>query len=69
MSVKSAKSVKKTKGLPEKKDAAYAFPSKVRCPRCGSLQTRRTGEYQGVQYRECMMPVCRKKFSVHGEKV
>lgn len=38
---------------PEPKAATYAFPSKSRCPVCGSLDTERTANKAGVQYRRC----------------
>jgi len=49
--------------------ASFAFPTKVRCPRCRSLETKRTGQRGGVQYRECLAPICRGRFRVVGQKL
>lgn len=52
---------------------AYAFPTKVRCPKkeCRTLATRRRGESRdgSQQYRVCLKPSCRTKFSVQGVPV
>jgi len=48
------------------KPVEYAFPTKSRCPRCGSTNTTRTSAYRDIQYRQCRMPVCRHRFSVKG---
>jgi len=48
----------------------YAFPSKVRCPRgCGETRARIYGTTGDTQYRECMRPTCRHRFTVKGEVV
>ena len=49
----------------------WAFPTKSRCPNCGMPQTRcrRTDGVNGVQYRECRHPMCRKRYCVHGTKI
>ena len=44
----------------------YSFPTKSRCPRCGSTNTTRTSSYNATQYRQCRMPVCRYRFPVKG---
>jgi hypothetical protein len=44
----------------------YAFPTESRCPRCRSLDTERTGEYEGTQYRRCRSAVCGKKYAIQG---
>ena len=54
---------------PESEGEKFSFPTRVRCPRCRSLQTRATSTQGQIQYRECQMPVCRKRFSVRGEPV
>jgi len=48
------------------KPVEYSFPTKSRCPRCGSTNTTRTSSYNATQYRQCRMPVCRHRFSVKG---
>ncbi len=53
----------------DKSEVVYAFPTKSKCPRCGSVNTRRTGEYGELQYRQCQVTVCRWKYAVHGEPV
>lgn len=52
-------------------DRAWAFPTRVRCPRCGSLHTLRvSSSCEGaVQHRRCQAPVCRYSFKIHGELV
>lgn len=52
---------------PAPKPVVYAFPTKARCPRCGSVDTRRRAEHGNTQYRECKAPICAKKFAVKGE--
>jgi hypothetical protein len=51
------------------KKAEYAFPTKSRCPRCCSTQTKATNTKGDTQYRECQMPVCRHRYSVLGKKI
>ena len=50
-------------------DGAFSFPTKVRCPRCKSLQTRAYSTNENTQYRECLVAVCRWRFSVRGKPV
>lgn len=50
-------------------EVVYSFPSKSRCPRCGTLDTKRTGSYADTQYRECKAPICGKKYSVVGTRL
>lgn len=50
-------------------EQAWAFPTKSRCPRCGSIQTKAYRVEGGVQYRECQSAVCRKRYRVDGEAV
>lgn len=40
---------------------AYAFPSRSRCPKCGSLSTRARKTLDGVQHRACLRPSCRAR--------
>lgn len=47
----------------------YSFPTVARCPRCGSLATRRRADHGGTQYRECKAPICGKKFAIKGTPV
>lgn len=44
----------------------WAFPSRSRCPRCGSIQTKAYRVEGGVQYRECQNAVCRRRYRVDG---
>jgi len=62
-----AKKVKEPKA--DKK--VFSFPSKSRCPRCGTMNTRRVGENRGgnIQYRVCTAPVCAKRYSEFGKEV
>ena len=53
----------------KKKQVKYSFPTQVRCPRCGSIQTRSYSTHGKIQYRKCQAPVCRHRFSVRGEAV
>lgn len=48
---------------------AYAFPTKSRCPRCKSINTKRRGDSGITQYRVCEAPVCGHKYSVLGTRV
>jgi len=62
----------KTKPEAPKKETGspvYSYPTKSRCPRCGSLQTDRLWEYEGVQHRRCRAAICRHKYKIHGVKV
>jgi hypothetical protein len=45
---------------------AYCWPSRSRCPRCGSLNTLRRSSHGDTQYRVCAVPICRKKYAVIG---
>jgi len=47
----------------------YAFPTKSRCPRCGSDQTERTSGHGDTQYRQCRVAVCRKRYPVIGKLI
>lgn len=47
----------------------WSFPTRSRCPRCGSAQTRSYRVENGVQYRECLSAVCRKRYRVDGELI
>lgn len=47
----------------------YAFPTRSRCPRCGSLNTVARKTELGKQYRECRMAVCRLKYCVIGTRI
>lgn len=49
-------------------DAAtvFSFPSVVRCPRCGALDTVQTATKGDTQYRRCRAPICRWNFKVRG---
>jgi len=47
----------------------YVFPTRVHCPRCGSLQTRRYSQDGIVQYRQCQAPICRWRFKIIGETI
>jgi len=49
----------------------WSFPTVSRCPRCGTTDTicRRTDNKLGRQYRICKRAVCRKTYTVFGEKV
>jgi len=66
-------SKKKTKAQiqEEPKQKKWSFPTVSRCPRCGTTETicRRTDNKLGRQYRICKRAVCRKTYTVFGEKV
>lgn len=47
----------------------YSFQTKVRCNRCGSLQTVAYSTQGTVQYRRCLISICRWKFKVLGTLV
>ena len=47
-------------------EPVYAFPTKAKCPRCGSANTTRYASRGDTQYRECRVPTCRKHFTVKG---
>lgn len=42
--------------------SARAFPTKVKCPLCGTAATRAYSTQGTVQYRKCM--ICRHKFKI-----
>lgn len=52
-------------------EPVFSFPTKVRCPRCGGMDTiaQHTDSKNGRQYRKCQRAICRWKFSVQGKKV
>jgi hypothetical protein len=47
----------------------YAFPTRSRCPRCGSLDTQRIGQRDNIQYRICHVAICRNRYKVIGTKI
>jgi hypothetical protein len=47
----------------------YSFPTRVRCPKCGSLRTRSNGTVGNVQYRVCLESECGERWKVGGERV
>jgi len=53
--------------------AVYAFPSRSRCPRCGSLNTLRvsggTSHGGSLQYRQCQVTVCRRNYTSKGHLI
>ena len=51
------------------KPAEYAFPTRSRCPRCGSTHTEAYSTKGPVQYRRCLAPICRHRYSQFGERV
>lgn len=53
----------------EASPAAVAFPTKVRCPRCKSLNTRQYGQRDRVGYYRCQVAPCRHSFQVVGKEV
>jgi hypothetical protein len=46
-----------------------AFPTKARCPRCGSPDTKRVSASGKTQYRRCERAICRHAFKVSGREV
>lgn len=51
------------------KKQKYSFPTVSQCPRCRGTQTRAVSTQGKVQYRKCMAPVCRWRYTVIGTKV
>ena len=47
----------------------FAFPSRSRCPRCGTVDTVALSTQGDVQYRRCLRAICRKRYAVRGERV
>ncbi len=47
----------------------WAFPTRSRCPKCGSLETRATNTKGDTQYRQCQVAACGKKYSVKGKRI
>ncbi len=64
-----AKLVKRLLGEGGEAGDQYAFGTKVRCQRCGSLSTRAYATKENVQYRICQAAICRQRFVVRGEKI
>ena len=46
--------------------AQYSFPTRSRCPRCGSSQTRALSSQEQIQYRVCIIPTCRHHYKAAG---
>jgi hypothetical protein len=44
----------------------YAFPTRSRCPRCGSIDTVARSTQGRTQYRRCRVAICRGAFKVTG---
>jgi len=53
----------------EVEPVAYAFATKVRCPRCGVIDNEATSTQGDTQYRRCRRGTCRKTFAVRGTAV
>jgi hypothetical protein len=47
----------------------YKFWNKSRCPHCGRIDTVAYASHDGVQWRRCLAPICRRTFKVTGEPV
>ena len=49
----------------------FAFPTRSKCPRCGSVNTVATQTRGRTQYRRCRVaiPVCGKRYAVQGDEV
>lgn len=50
-------------------EPVYSFPSRSRCPRCQSINTKAVGKHSHTQYRVCQQPICRRRYAVKGELV
>lgn len=53
----------------EVRPPTFSFPSRARCPRCGSTDTHSDGVREDVQYRKCQKGVCRHSFKVYGTSI
>jgi len=53
----------------EKAKPQYAFPSKSRCPRCQTTDTKAYTTKGKYQYRECLRAICRKTYTVEGKEI
>ena len=53
----------------KKSKEVYAFPTKSRCPRCGSTDTEATSTQDGIQYRKCKRGICNWKYWTRGTKI
>ena len=47
----------------------FGFLTKSRCPRCGSTNTRAYSTQGRVQYRQCMVAICRRRYVEYGKRV
>lgn len=47
-------------------NVTYAFSTKSRCPKCGTLATRSTSTQVDTQYRRCLRPSCRENYKEVG---
>lgn len=54
---------------PKASKKRYSFPTVSRCARCGSSQTQAYSTHGNVQYRKCLVAVCRNRYPVIGTKV
>ncbi len=57
------------KRKPKATEPEYAFPTKVRCPRCKTTDNVRVSSEGPVQYRKCRRAHCRWSFKINGERV
>ena len=57
------------KPIAEEKPIIYSFESRSRCPRCNSINTKTTGRNRDIQYRKCLMPLCRNRYPSKGKIV
>ena len=52
---------------PKEKFIVYSYPSRSKCPRCGTVDTKATSTHRGTQYRKCLGAICRHKYAVKGD--
>ena len=67
--IKKQKTNIETQEPAKKKKDVYSFPTKSRCPRCGSTDTLALSTNGDRQYRRCQMAVCKWRYAVRGKKI
>jgi len=52
-----------------KSEVVWSFPTRARCPRCGSINTLCRSTRDGIQHRICAITICRWTWKVPGWRV
>jgi len=52
-----------------KKERKYSFPTASKCPRCNSTHTAAYSTQGNIQYRKCLVAICRHRYKVVADRI